>query len=192
MQNYKNSPDEIALDEAGRGPYFGPVYAAAVIWGNAASCSLVNDSKKLSAKKRKAAREWILANVAKYAIASASVDEIAEFNILGATRLAMQRAADAVNATAPLVIDGIRWENKFGKRHVESVVKGDAKYCNIAAASILAKEARDAHILEMCQKDPSLDEKYAISKNKGYGTKRHREGIKEHGLTENHRKSFKI
>ena len=180
------------MDEAGRGPFFGPVYAAAVVWGNALPCSLVNDSKKLSAKRRAEARAWIEENVHAYAIAAASVEEIAEYNILGATRLAMQRALDEVGGTENVVIDGIRWENKFGDRCVESVVKGDAKYANIAAASILAKEARDAEIVEMCKNDTSLDEKYDISKNKGYGTKRHREGISKYGLTDHHRKSFNI
>ena len=199
MDLYKNNKNEIGVDEAGRGPFFGPVFAGAVIWGDAPDNELVKDSKKLSAKKRVIVKEWIESNVKAYGIGSCSSKEIDNLGILNATHLAMERAIEQVKNKVKfdlnnIVIDGIGWEKRdFSKEFtIESVVKGDAKYRNIAAASILAKEYHDKAIIEICEKNNDLNEKYDLLKNKGYGTKKHREGIAKHGLSSFHRHSFKI
>ena len=123
-------------------------------------------------------------------------------NIINATKIAMERAVSQIldnynTEEKLLIIDGIGWENKDfiinnDKYNVVQVVKGDAKFRNIAAASILAKEAHDQHILELCSNNTDLDLKYDLSNNKGYGTKKHIEGIKKHGLSDYHRQSFNI
>lgn len=192
MKLYKYNKNDIGIDEAGRGPFFGPVFAAAVIWGDAKDNELIQDSKKLSQKKRKLAYEWIKSNIKNYSIGMATVEEIDKLNILEATKLAMSRALEGLNyENNNILIDGCYWERKFNQK-VESIIKGDTLYSNIAAASIIAKEAHDEYILELCNKDTSLNENYDIANNKGYGTKKHRLGIKNHGLTQHHRKSFKI
>ena len=199
MDLYKNNKNEIGVDEAGRGPFFGPVFAGAVIWGDAPDNELVKDSKKLSAKKRVIVKEWIESNVKAYGIGSCSSKEIDNLGSLNATHLAMERAIEQVKNKVKfdlnnIIIDGIGWEKRdFSKEFtIESVVKGDAKYRNIAAASILAKEYHDKAIIEICEKNNDLNEKYDLLKNKGYGTKKHREGIAKHGLSSFHRHSFKI
>jgi ribonuclease HII len=201
MEMFKYNKNEIGIDEAGRGPFFGPVFAGAVIWGDAVDNELVKDSKKLSVKKRKIVKEWIEENVLAFGIGSCSSKEIDELGILPATQLAMERAVDMVlgkinknKVKVPnVLIDGIGWENRSFSFDIklESIVKGDDKYRNIAAASILAKEYHDEAIINIC-KDNDLNEKYDLLKNKGYGTKKHREGISKHGLSEHHRYSFKI
>lgn len=186
---------EIGLDEAGRGPLFGNVYAGAVIWPNDLEPpeGLIVDSKKLSPKKRRLALDWIKKNVKHYSVGYATNQEIDEINILEATKLAMQRAIDGLYIkTDNLIIDGVGWEKKFINYKVKSIPKGDNKYYSIAAASILAKEYHDEHILGLCVLDISLNEKYNIHKNMGYGTAKHIEGIKKYGYTEHHRKSFNI
>lgn len=198
MNKFKNNKNEIGIDEAGRGSFFGPVYAGAVIWGDAPDHELIKDSKKLSSKKRAIMKEWIENNVLAFGIGSCSSKEIDELGILNATHLAIERAVEIIhekiNFNVPnVIIDGLGWENRnFNfKMSIESVVKGDSKYKNIAAASILAKEYHDAEIINLC-KNNNLNKNYDMLKNKGYGTKKHREGILHYGLTENHRKSFKI
>jgi ribonuclease HII len=203
MENYKETKDEIGIDEAGRGPFFGPVYAAAVVWGKAPDNELIKDSKKLSKKKRKEAVEWIKENIKLYGIGFCTSDEIDKLNIIDATKLAMERAInqllekDNKYSGNLLVIDGIGWENKkfninINKYEINQVIKGDAKYRNIAAASILAKEAHDEHIIKLCLENDDLNLKYDLVNNKGYGTKKHIEGIKNHGLSKFHRHSFNI
>ena len=145
----KNNLIEVGIDEAGRGPLFGPVYAAAVIWDNKLNnfdeINLIKDSKKLTAKRRKKAYDFLKKNLKKknYGIGKATSKEIDKINILEATKLAMKRAIKNL-PTIPelLVIDGIGWENKFDIKSV-SIVKGDNKYFSIAAASILAKEEQN-------------------------------------------------
>ena len=185
MNLFKNNKYEVGIDEAGRGPFLGPVFAGAVIWGNAPLCDIINDSKKLSKKKRKEALAWIKENIKDFAVGMASVEEIDKYNILEATKLAMQRAVDNLSEKNidSLLIDGVGWENKFIIK-TESIVKGDSKYYNIAAASILAKEAHDEYIIELCNKEKTLHDKYHLMNNMGYGTKKHIEGIKEYGLSE--------
>jgi ribonuclease HII len=186
---------EIGLDESGRGPLIGNVYAGAVIWENDLKPpdGLIVDSKKLSSKKRKDALDWIKKNIKNYSIGYATNEEIDAINILEATKLAMQRAIDNLPIkTEYLLIDGTGWEKKFTQYKVKSIVKGDSKYYSIAAASILAKEYHDEHILNMCSLDDSLIEKYSLNKNMGYASKKHIDGIKLHGYTPYHRKSFKL
>jgi ribonuclease HII len=200
MQKYKNNINEIGLDEAGRGPLIGRVYAGAVIWDNNKECDIINDSKKLTPKKRAAALEWIKNNIKYWGVGYADEKEIDKINILNATKLAMDRAIDDLitkynndynNSISCLLIDGTGWENKFKNYKVESIIKGDSLYYSIAAASIIAKEYHDMHIMELINDDPTLDEKYALSSNKGYPTVKHFDGIKKYGASIYHRKSFR-
>ena len=206
MEKYFFNQNEIGLDEAGRGPLIGNVYAGAVIWDPELKPpdGLITDSKKLSVKKRKLALEWIKQNIKYYGVGFATNEEIDKINILEGTKLAMDRAIDNLKTKADdnlktkatakndLIIDGTGWEKKFTNYNVKSIVKGDSKYYSIAAASILAKEYHDEHILELCSKDPSLNEKYSLASNMGYASAKHIQGIKEHGYTNLHRKSFKL
>jgi ribonuclease HII len=198
---YFNDKDEklieVGLDEAGRGPLIGRVYAAVVNWGDTKIDDKIKiiDSKKLSSKKRLESLEWIQKNVDEWAVAWAEPKEIDEINILEATRLAMQRALDLLEIKPThLIIDGIGWEKKFPeyKNKIQSIVKGDANYYSIAAASIIAKEYHDDHIKNLCHEKPELNNKYDLLNNMGYGTKKHLEGIKNYGYSSYHRKSFKL
>jgi ribonuclease HII len=200
MQKYKNNINEIGLDEAGRGPLIGRVYAGAVIWEQDKECELINDSKKLTPKKRALALDWIKNNIKYWGVGYADEKEIDKINILNATKLAMDRAIDDLttkgykyNNIEYLLIDGTGWENKFKKNgyKVESIVKGDSLYYSIAAASIIAKEYHDMHIKELITIDPTLDEKYSLSSNMGYPTVKHFDGIKKYGCSDYHRKTFK-
>ena len=195
MELYKNNLMEIGLDEAGRGPLIGRVYAGAVIW-NGEECSLINDSKKLTEKKREKALNWIMENIEYWGVGYADEKEIDKVNILNATKLAMDRAIEDLKTRytskiTNLLIDGAGWEKKFTNYKVESIVKGDSKYYSIAAASIIAKQHHDMHIRELIALDPMLDTKYCLSTNMGYPTQKHMEGIKQHGISIYHRKTFK-
>jgi ribonuclease HII len=184
---------EVGLDEAGRGPLIGRVYAAVINWGKTEINENVMDSKKLSSKKRAEVLKWIQSNVDEWAVGWAEPNEIDDINILEATKLAMTRALDILDIKPThLIIDGIGWEKKFTNFKVQSVVKGDANYYSIAAASIIAKEYHDEYIKNLCTEKPELNEKYDLLNNMGYGTKKHLEGIKKFGLSEYHRKSFKL
>jgi ribonuclease HII len=184
---------EAGLDEAGRGPLIGRVYAAAVNWGDTPINENVMDSKKLSAKKRGIVLEWIKENVDEWAVGFAEPQEIDSINILEATKLAMDRALNQFQFKPDnLIIDGIGWEKKFPKYKVTSIIKGDANYYSIAAASIIAKEYHDDYIKTLCNKHPELNERYDLLNNMGYGTKKHIEGIQKYGLSDFHRKTFKI
>ena len=188
-----NNEIEVGIDEAGRGPLFGRVYAAAVNWGDTPINESVMDSKKLSSKKRKEVLEWIQQNVDEWAVGYAEPEEIDSINILEATKLAMSRAVEQLTFKPNyLIIDGIGWEKKFTSYNTKSIVKGDATYYSIAAASIIAKEYHDDYIKKLCYKYPELIDRYNLLNNMGYGTVKHIEGIQKYGLTEFHRKSFKI
>ena len=153
----------------------------------------MKDSKKLSAKKRAVVLKWIQENVDEWAVGWAEPEEIDQINILEATKLAMTRAIDKLDfKPTHLVIDGVGWEKKFPDYKVQSVVKGDSLYYSIAAASIIAKEYHDAYIKEICENNPELNERYDLLNNMGYGTKKHIEGIKKFGLSNFHRKTFKL
>lgn len=173
------------VDEAGRGPLAGPVCAAAVILPRGLEIPGLNDSKKLTEKKREALYDVIIESAESYGIAFASVEEIEELNILGATYLAMNRAIAKLDKTPALaLIDGNR--NAGIEYESRTVVGGDARCASIAAASILAKVTRDRYMLEMAEKYPE----YAFEKHKGYGTKAHYAAIREHGMSPIHRPSF--
>lgn len=189
----KKNEIEVGLDEAGRGPLIGRVYAAVVNWGDTPINESVMDSKKMSPKKRKEVLEWIQKNVDEWAVGFAEPTEIDSINILEATKLAMTRALEQLdNKPDYLIIDGIGWEKKFPSYNTKSIVKGDANYYSIAAASIIAKEYHDDHIKKICKTNPELVEKYDLLNNMGYGTAKHIEGIKKHGLSKYHRQTFKL
>lgn len=186
LYNEKGYKYVCGVDEAGRGPLAGPVCAAAVILPNDIQIDGLNDSKKISEKKRELLFDIIKEKAIAYCIAFGTLEEIEEFNILNATYFAMNRAIDGLNIKANFaLIDGNRVPDGI-KVPCETVVKGDAKSASIAAASILAKVTRDRM---MC----NLDEKYDVynfKKHKGYGTKEHVELIKQYGPSDIHRLSF--
>ena len=174
------------VDEAGRGPLAGPVYAAAVILPKCHIVEGVNDSKKLSEKKRELLFDKIIDECVCYSIGTASEKEIDEINILQATYLAMKRAVDGLEIVPQLaLIDGNRIP-PLTSTDARAIVKGDAKSASIACASILAKVSRDRYMLEMAKKYPE----YQFEKHKGYGTKLHYEMIEKYGICEIHRKTF--
>ena len=173
------------VDEAGRGPLAGPVCAAAVILPRGLCIPGLNDSKKLTEKKREVLYDVICSSAVSYGIAFATVDEIEEVNILNAAMLAMNRAIEKLSVQPTLaLIDGNR--NSAIKVASRCVVKGDAKCADIAAASVLAKVTRDRYMLEMAEKYPQ----YKFEKHKGYGTKDHYAALREYGPCEIHRPSF--
>ncbi|MBQ3006611.1 MAG: ribonuclease HII [Clostridia bacterium] len=173
------------VDEAGRGPLAGPVFAAAVILPENCIIEGLNDSKKLTEKKREALFDIIKEKAISFSIASVDEKTIDEINILQATYLAMRKAVEGLDVPADYaLIDG----NRMPPLSVdgETVVKGDAKSPSIAAASILAKVSRDRFMLELDEKYPQ----YKFSQHKGYGTKLHYEMLTEHGVSDCHRMSF--
>lgn len=173
------------VDEAGRGPLAGDVYAAAVILNPDNYIEGLNDSKKLSEKKREKLYDEIIEKAEDYCIARATIAEIEEINILNAAMLAMKRAVLGLETKPTLVLaDGNKTPDV--PCEVRAVVKGDGNSASIAAASILAKVTRDRYMLEMAKKYPE----YGFEKHKGYGTKLHREKILELGPCPIHRPSF--
>lgn len=174
------------IDEAGRGPLAGPVCAAAVILPLGTEIEGLNDSKKLTEKKREALFSIIQEKAVAYGIGFASEQEIDEINILNATFLAMRRAVEAMGILPDLLLIDGNQKPKIGIGEEVTVVKGDMKSVSIAAASVLAKVSRDRYMLEQAQKYPQ----YAFEKHKGYGTKLHYEKIAEFGVSPIHRKTF--
>jgi ribonuclease HII len=174
------------VDEAGRGPLAGPVYAAAVILGPEFNAEGLRDSKKLSESKRYFLAEQIKKNALAWTIGICSADEIDELNIHQATLLAMQRAIKALNihTSIKIMVDGLFCPQVDFS--CEAIVKGDDKVAEISAASIIAKTERDLKMIEIDKAYPA----YQFKKHKGYPTKLHIEMIKSHGLCEHHRKSF--
>ncbi len=173
------------IDEAGRGPLAGPVYAAAVILPEECVIEGLNDSKKLSEKRREELYDIIIEKAVAYNIQSVSEKIIDEVNILNAVFIAMNKASQALSPQPDYVlVDGNRIKDMIFP--CETVVKGDSKSINIAAASILAKVSRDRHITEISDKYPE----YNFAKHKGYGTKEHVEALKKYGPCEIHRKTF--
>ena len=188
---------EIGVDEAGRGPLFGRVYAGAVIWPPGLTTPLVKDSKKLSERALTEAYYFIINNAVAYGIAYANEDEIDELNILNATINTMHRAIRQCKLIPDsILVDGNQfhiYSDKDDKPiNYATVTKGDDNYYSIAAASILAKYTRDQYIYKLCDQYPELEERYNLRRNKGYGAKAHMEGIKKHGITMFHRKTFGI
>lgn len=173
------------VDEAGRGPLAGPVCAAAVILPRGLAIADLNDSKKLTEKKREALFHVICEKALSFGIAFASAEEIEEFNILNATFLAMNRALAQLDPRPELaLIDGNR--NTGIQMPSRCVVKGDARCADIAAASILAKVTRDRYMLEMAEQYPE----YHFEQHKGYGTRLHYEALRKYGPSPIHRMSF--
>lgn len=173
------------VDEAGRGPLAGPVYAAAVILPLGLEIDGLNDSKKLTEKKREQLFDVICEKAISYSIGIATEQEIDEINILNATFLAMNRAVNGLTVKPDYaLIDG----NQHPGLSIadETIVKGDGKSMSVAAASILAKVSRDRFMLEMAEKYPE----YCFEKHKGYGTKLHYEMIEKYGVAPIHRRSF--
>ena len=179
--------DKIAgIDEVGRGCLAGPVFAAVVILKNNINTKNIRDSKKIAFEERISLSKYIKKNSI-YAIGTASVDEINKLNILNASLLSMSRALNKLKSKPSMVyIDGL-FAPKNIKLKYKTIVKGDEKITSIAAASILAKSARDLFMIKLAKKFP----KYMWNKNFGYGTSQHLSGLKKYGLTKHHRKYFK-
>ena len=173
------------VDEAGRGPLAGPVFAAAVILPENYSHEILNDSKKLSEKKRDLVYDDIIRDAVSYSVGIATEKEIDEINILNATFLAMKRAVDGLSIKPDLAyIDGNQYP-RTGVKEI-TIVKGDSKCMSVAAASIIAKVSRDRYMLEVAKEYPQ----YEFTKHKGYGTKLHYEMIEKYGVSPVHRRSF--
>lgn len=178
---------EAGCDEAGRGCLAGPVVAAAVILDENNKIAALNDSKQLTEKKRNALRLEIEAKALAWAVVAVSPEEIDEINILNASFTAMKRAVDQLRVQPEhLLIDGNRFNAHEVIEHT-CIIKGDAKFQSIAAASILAKTHRDELMLQLSEAYPN----YHWEKNKGYPTKAHREAIRKVGVSPHHRRSFK-
>ncbi|QUB56232.1 ribonuclease HII [Prevotella melaninogenica] len=179
---------EAGCDEAGRGCLAGSVYAAAVILPSDYQNELLNDSKKLTAKRRYALREEIERDAIAWAVGIVTPEEIDKINILNASFLAMHRALDQLQVRPEAVIvDGNRFK-PYQDLPSTTIVKGDGKYLSIAAASILAKTYRDDYMLSLAEEYPQYD----WQSNMGYPTKKHRQAILEHGITPYHRKSYNL
>lgn len=179
---------EAGCDEAGRGCLAGPVFAAAVILPKSFYHPLLNDSKQLTAQQRLELRSIIKAAAVSWAVASAEPAEIDEFNILNASFLAMHRAIAQLKPQPELLlIDGNRFK-PYPHLPAECIIKGDATYLAIAAASILAKTCRDEYMQHLASNHPE----YGWRQNKGYPTAAHRRAIRDHGPTAHHRRSFRL
>jgi ribonuclease HII len=179
---------EAGCDEAGRGCLAGPVFAAAVILPDGFSHPRLNDSKKMPLKHRNELRKVIEESALGWSVATAGPDEIDEINILNASILAMHRAISGLKLTADmLLIDGHRFKPYPSIPHI-CQIRGDARFMSIAAASVLAKTHRDEYMHAIHQEYPG----YGWDHNMGYPTREHREGIKAHGITPYHRKSFRL
>ena len=188
IKTLTNLQYEVGCDEAGRGCLAGPVVAAAVILGEDFNNEVINDSKKLSEKNRNELRNYIEQHALTWAVGIVTPQEIDEINILNASFLAMHRAIDQLATPVDLiVVDGNRF-NKYKDIPHECIVKGDGKYMNIAAASILAKTYRDEIMENLDAEFPQ----YNWKKNKAYPTKAHREAIAQFGTTPHHRLSFRL
>ena len=188
INNFSGYTLEAGCDEAGRGCLAGPVFAAAVIFPKGYENPLINDSKQLTPVKRDLLRDIIITDALHYAVASVLPEEIDKINILNASIRAMHLAVDKM-AIKPeyLIIDG----NKFNPLRdipYTCIIKGDAKYLSIAAASILAKCSKDDYMRELAVEFPQ----YGWERNAGYATQEHRDAIKKYGISPHHRKSFRL
>ena len=186
--HYYEGKVEAGCDEAGRGCLAGSVYAAAVIFPEDYQNDELNDSKQLTDKRRKQLREIIQRDAIAWAVGIVTPEEIDRINILNASILAMHRALDQLQVRPEAVIvDGNRFK-PYQQLPYSTIVKGDGKYLSIAAASILAKTYRDDYMDELAKEYPQYD----WLSNKGYPTKKHREAIRQYGITPYHRKSFNM
>lgn len=186
--NYSGFEFEAGTDEAGRGCLCGPVVAAAVILPKDFSHSRLNDSKKLSEKDRMILRPIIEQEALAYGVSFVMQEEVDEMNVLKASLTGMHRSLDQLKVRPEfIIVDGNKFNN-YSNVPYKTIVKGDAKYMSIAAASILAKTYRDEYMEKIHQEFPVYD----WCKNKGYPTKKHRDAIREFGVTVHHRKSFRL
>ena len=200
LEPYMNKDEiEVGMDEAGRGPLFGRVYVGAAILppDDSFNHSLMRDSKKLNERKRLIAFDYIKENAIDWVIHYKDEKYIDKHNIFAANYNTMYEAVNKLLVKPDhILVDGNYFKpcmyNDGDYINHTTVVKGDDKYTSIAAASILAKVGRDKYIQELCDKYPLLDEYYGIRSNKGYGAKKHIDGIKQHGITKWHRRSFGI
>ena len=185
---YYQGKVEAGCDEAGRGCLAGSVFAAAVILPEGYQNELLNDSKQLTEKKRYQLREMIEHDAVAWAVGIVTPEEIDKINILNASILAMHRALDQLKVRPEaIIVDGNRFKKYKDLPHT-SIVKGDGKYLSIAAASILAKTYRDDYMNQLAEEYPQYDWKA----NKGYPTKKHRDAIRQYGITPYHRKTFNM
>ena len=188
LLNHSNFKLECGTDEAGRGCLAGPVTAAAVILPSVFENSILNDSKQLSEKKRKFLKPIIELEAISFGVAHVFEEDIDKMNILNASILAMHKAVSSLHTTPEfIIVDGNRFK-PLNSIPFETIIKGDAKYLSIAAASILAKTYRDAYMDAIHEEYPM----YNWKQNKGYPTLEHREAIKKYGITKYHRKSFRL
>ena len=188
LNRYYEGKIEAGCDEAGRGCLAGSVYAAAVILPEGYQNELLNDSKQLSEKKRYQLREIIERDAVAWAVGIVTPEEIDKINILNASILAMHRALDQLKVRPEaIIVDGNRFK-PYKKLPHTTIVKGDGKYLAIAAASILAKTYSDDYMNKLAEEYPQYD----WLSNKGYPTKKHREAIKQFGITPYHRKSYNL
>ena len=188
LNHYYEGKIEAGCDEAGRGCLAGSVYAAAVILPEDYQNELLNDSKQLTEKKRYQLREIIERDAVAWAVGIVTPEEIDKINILNASILAMHRALDQLMVRPEtIIVDGNRFKPYQELPHT-TIVKGDGKYLSIAAASILAKTYRDDYMNQLAGEYPQYDWR----SNKGYPTKKHREAIKQFGITPYHRKSYNL
>lgn len=185
---YKQGRVEAGCDEAGRGCLAGSVYAAAVILPPDYQNERLNDSKKLTARQRYALRQDIERDAVAWAVGVVTPQEIDQINILNASILAMHRALDQLQVRPEaIIVDGNRFKPYRDLPHT-TIVKGDGKYLSIAAASILAKTYRDDEMIRLAQEYPDYDWQH----NMGYPTRKHREAIRQHGITPYHRRTFNL
>ena len=201
MLKSRHTQDEVAevgIDEAGRGCLWGPLMAAAVVWPDEDSwtedmrelSSKIRDSKKIAAKRRSLMEAQIKLYAVAWSIGSVTAQEIDTFGMTKSNRLAFERALEGINGPyGRILIDGTLG---LPANSIEQVIeaKGDNTYIAIAAASILAKEGRDTIVRGMCEENPILESRYSICSSKGYGTLKHRNAVKEHGMHTEHRKLF--
>ena len=188
LGHYYEGKIEVGCDEAGRGCLAGSVYAAAVILPDGYQNELLNDSKQLTEKRRYQLREIIERDAVAWAVGIVTPEEIDKINILNASILAMHRALDQLKVRPEaIIVDGNRFKKYQDLPHT-TIVKGDGKYLAIAAASILAKTYRDDYMNRLAEEYPQYD----WLSNKGYPTKKHREAIRQYGITPYHRKSYNL
>lgn len=186
--NYSGYKLEAGTDEAGRGCLSGPVVAAAVILPDDFQHELLNDSKQLSEKKRQELRPYIEKHALAFGVSFIHQEEVDELNVLQASITGMHRSIEQLNVQPEfIIVDGNKFKPYQETPH-QTIVKGDAKFMSIAAASVLAKTYRDEYMEKIHQEFPQ----YNWQKNKGYPTKEHREAIRQFGATPYHRKSFKL
>ena len=201
FRHTNDSAVEVGVDEAGRGCFWGPLYAAAVVWIDEESMNeeqrklsaMIRDSKKISEKRRTGIAEGIKQHAQAWGIGSVSATELEELGVTKANQLSFTRALEDMKCSPDrILIDGCISIYDHPWAMIPQVVEpeADATYIAVAAASILAKTGRDSYVLAACKETPLLDTHYGLASNKGYGTLRHRNGILQHGTVDQHRPQF--